>query len=176
MTVIRPARLEDLALLRELERAAGAPFRDLGMTAIADDDPPSIAELADFQQDGRAWVAVDDADRPVGYLLVSVVDGAAHVEQISVHPEHARRGRGRALLQTALTWAARQGLYAMTLTTFAEVPWNGPYYQRLGFRVLAEEELGEGLRRVRKQEAARGLDTWPRVAMRRQVTDPSGLH
>lgn len=146
------------------------------MGAIADDDLPSVAELAGFQQDGRAWVAIDDSDRPVGYLLVDVVDGAAHVEQVSVHPGHARRGLGSALLQTALTWAGRHGLRSITLTTFAEVPWNGPYYQRLGFRVLPEDELSEGLRRVREHETARGLDRWPRVAMRRPVTDPNGPH
>jgi len=31
---IRVARADDLPALRELERAAGAPFRDIGMAAI----------------------------------------------------------------------------------------------------------------------------------------------
>lgn len=170
--MIRLARSDELAALREVERAAGALFRDVGMDAIADDEPPSVEELAVFQQGGRAWVATDDTDQPVGYLLVDVVDGAAHVEQVSVHPRHARQGLGRTLLETAVLWAQQQGLDAVTLTTFSDVPWNAPYYQHLGFRTLAEAEVSEGLRRIREQEATRGLDAWPRVSMRRPVASP----
>lgn len=43
-------------------------FRDLGMAAVADDEPPAIPVLAAYQQDGRAWVITDHADRPVAYL------------------------------------------------------------------------------------------------------------
>lgn len=172
LLVIRLARPEDLPVLREVERSAGALFRDLGMHVVAEDEPPSVADLLAFQQDGRAWVATDAADRPVGYLLVDVVDGAAHVEQVSLHPAHGRQGLGRALLLAAFAWAERQGLGAVTLTTFAHVAWNAPYYQRLGFQVLREDELGEGLRRLRDHEASRGLDTWPRVAMHRPLTAP----
>jgi predicted N-acetyltransferase YhbS len=169
--VIRLARSDELPALREVERAAGSPFRDIGMDAVADDEPPSVDELAVFQQDGRAWVATDDTDKPVGYILVDVVDGAAHVEQVSVNPSHARQGLGRTLLATAVLWAEQQGLGAVTLTTFSDVPWNAPYYQRLGFRTLAEAEVSEGLRRIREQEVARGLDAWPRVSMRRPVAN-----
>lgn len=38
---IRPADPADLPLLQDLERAAGEPFRALGMAAIADDEPPT---------------------------------------------------------------------------------------------------------------------------------------
>jgi len=93
--VIRPARAEDLEHLPDIERAAGEPFRELGMAAVADDDLPTVGELAVFQQDGRAWVATDDTGQPVGYVLADVVDGCAHVEQVSVHPRHARQGLGK---------------------------------------------------------------------------------
>lgn len=164
---------DDLPVLREIECAAGQPFRDLGMLVIADDEPPSIADLAVFQRDGRAWVASDSADRPVGYLLLDMVDGNAHVEQVSVHPVHARQGLGRALLDTAESWARQHECPALTLTSFADVPWNGPYYERLGFRVLDEAEVTQGLRRIRQQEADRGLDAWPRVSMTRPVGQSS---
>ena len=57
----------------------------------------------------------------------------------------------------------------MTLTTFRDVPWNGPYYERCGFRVVEPGELGPGLRRIRAAEVARGLDAEPRVAMRQDL-------
>jgi len=169
--VIRPARAEDLPALREVERAAGTPFRSVGMAVIADDEPPTVAELAAYQADGRAWVYADEHDRPVAYLLVAPVDGHAHVEQVSVHPDHGRRGIGRRLLAEAERWAVARGMTSLSLTTYAEVAWNGPYYARLGFAVVAEDDLTEGLRAIRADEAARGLDAWPRVAMIRAVTD-----
>ena len=94
-----------------------------------------------------------------------MVDGCLHVEQVSVHPDHARRGLGRALLDQA----AADGIAALTLTTFAHVPWNAPYYTRCGFRVLDGTELTAGLRTIRQREAGLGLDRWPRVCMRRDT-------
>ncbi|MEV6827109.1 GNAT family N-acetyltransferase [Amycolatopsis sp. NPDC051102] len=167
--MIRLARPGDLPALIDVEREAGALFRDVGMDAIADDDPGSVAELAVYQSAGRAWVSVDAADRPVAYLVADVVDGCAHIEQVSVRPAHARRGLGSALIETLAEWAAARGLQALTLTTFAAVPWNAPYYERLRFRVVPEAEIGPGLRSIRRAEAARGLDTWPRVAMIRPL-------
>ncbi|EME64766.1 GNAT family N-acetyltransferase [Amycolatopsis decaplanina] len=164
--MIRLAVPEDLPVLQDIERAAGEPFRALGMAAIADDDPPSIAALTAFRREGRAWVW-DAGDGPVAYLLAEVVDGHGHIEQVSVHPDHARQGIGRRLIEHAAEWASREGLAGLTLTTYAEVPWNAPYYARLGFATLDEESLTEGLRAVRAHEIARGLDKWPRVTMRR---------
>lgn len=164
--MIRAATTEDLPALQGIERAAGEPFRALGMAAIADDDPPSMADLEVFRRAGRAWVC-DPGGGPVAYLLAEVVDGYGHVEQVSVHPEHARQGLGRRLIDHADGWAAREGLAGLTLTTYAEVPWNAPYYARLGFVSLDEKELTDGLRAIRAHETARGLDRWPRVTMRR---------
>ena len=165
--MIRAPRSDELEKLRELERAAGSIFRELGMDAIADDEPPSSDTLAVFQAAGRAWVATDDADEPVAYLLVEVIDASAHIEQVSVDPRAARQGLARALIEAAGAWARQHGLNALTLTTFRDVPWNRPYYERLGFQILEDAHITRGLRRLRVQEAAAGLDRWPRVVMRR---------
>lgn len=141
------------------------------MEDVADDPPLTVAELAAFARGGRAWVSTDQADKPVAYLLVEVVDGDAHIEQVSVHPHYAHRRIGKSLMDVASAWAQQHGMAALTLTTYAEVPWNGPYYQRLGFRVVPANELGAGLRAVRRAETARGLDRWPRVVMRRPLAE-----
>ncbi|MEU2241275.1 GNAT family N-acetyltransferase [Streptomyces sp. NPDC018338] len=170
---IRAAAPAELPLLQDIERAAGEPFRSLGMAAIADDDPLPLDVLEAYRCEGRAWVAVDAADRPVAYLLADTVDGSAHIEQVSVHPDAARRGVGRQLIEHLAAAAREQGLTALTLTTFAEVPWNAPYYTRLGFRPLADSDpaLTAGLRAISRAEAAHGLSVWPRVCMRREVED-----
>lgn len=167
--LIRPATDSDLALLPAIEVAAGEAFRALGMDAVADDAPPTVEDLAAYQVDGRAWVAVDAADRPVGYALALEVDGGAHLEQVTVHPAAAGHRIGSALIDEVDRWAAGHGLAWLTLTTFVDVPWNAPYYDRLGFRAMAAETLPAGLRSIREHERAHGLDAWPRVTMRRAV-------
>ena len=168
MTAIRAPRLDELAHLRDIERAAGAAFAEVGMADIAAHDPPPLAELERYRADGRAWVAAED-DRPVAYVLVDVVDGHAHVEQVSVHPDHARRGLGRRLLDHVHAWAAARGDEIVTLTTFRDVPWNAPYYERCGYRRLRDDELGPALRALMAAEASHGLDPALRVAMAADV-------
>lgn len=93
----------------------------------------------------------------------------AHIEQVSVRPEHARRGIGRQLIEVAREWAVAHELPALSLTTCADVPWNGPYYARLGFEVVSPNRLAGGMRAIRATEAAKGLDAWSRVVMRRRL-------
>lgn len=165
----RAARPDDLVFLQVIELAADKPFRDIGMADIADHPPPPVEVLGRYQQAGRAWVAVTNDDDPVAFVLVDVVDGCAHVEQISVHPDHARRGIGRNLLDHVGSWAMGQGLAALTLVTFRAVPWNAPYYQRLGFRELRAEAITSGLATIMAAEVARGLDPATRMCMRREI-------
>ena len=165
--MIRLAREEELPILWDIEQAAGELFREIGMAEVADDELPTLESLRSYQVDGRAWVFADPG--VVAYLTGELVDGAAHVEQVSVHPDAAGRGIGRALIEEYAGWGREHGATAMTLTTFVEVPWNGPYYERCGFRFLADDELTPGLRAIRIAEAEHGLDRWPRAAMRREL-------
>ncbi|MGC9669245.1 GNAT family N-acetyltransferase [Planosporangium sp. 12N6] len=171
---IRAVRTEELSALRDIERAAGTCFRDVGMPEIADDDPLPLEVLARYRDSGLAWVAADHADVPVAYLIAEPIDGSLHVEQVSVHPSGARRGIGRSLLEYAARRATDLDMPALTLTTFAHVPWNAPYYVRCGFRPMAERELGPGLRTIRQREAAHGLDRWPRLCMIREGASRDG--
>jgi GNAT superfamily N-acetyltransferase len=163
---VRPARPEDAVALREIERLAGEMFREVGLGAVADDEPSSVDVLVRYAREGRAWVGIDDGDRPVGYVVVDVVDGNAHIEQISVRPDWQGAGMGRALIDAVRSWAAQRALPAITLTTFAEVPWNAPLYAHLGFVRLGEESIGHELRAVRDAETAHGLDPAARVCMK----------
>jgi GNAT superfamily N-acetyltransferase len=168
---IKAARSGDLAVMQDIERAAGSWFREVGMPEIADDEPLPLDELGRYLREDRAWVAADEADVPVAYLIADIVDGHMHIEQVSVHPRAARRKIGAMLLEHAAANAAASGIGALTLTTFTEVPWNAPYYARCGFRVLADSELSPGMRAIRDREIAHGLHRWPRVYMRRDLED-----
>ena len=162
----RASRSEDGPTLQEIERLADERFGDVGLAHVADDEPFAIETLSEYAASGRGWVAVDDLDQPVGYVLVDDVDGNAHVEQVSVRPEYQGLGVGRSLIERVRAWAVHTRKPAVTLTTFKDVAWNQPLYEHLGFRVLREDEIGPGLTAVRDAEVAHGLDPTTRVCMR----------
>ena len=170
LTIIRAATPDDLPTCLEVERRAGQLFIGVGMPDIAGHDPMPLDELAEYQRDGRAWVAVDEATGAVvGYAIALTVDGNGHLEQISVDPAFGRQGNGRALIETAVAWAAGRGLPALTLTTFRDVPWNAPYYRACGFEEMAADDVGPELRERVHMEAGYGLDPAQRVCMRRRI-------
>ena len=163
---IAAARPSDLPLLPTIELAAA--------TLLAGHAPESVltetttqAALEDAQQRGHLWVALADGV-PVGFAHLEVLEpGIAHLEEIDVHPEHGRRGLGTRLVTTVCGWAAINGYPYVTLTTFRNVPWNMPFYARLGFEEIPPAELSAALLSVIEDETRRGLDPDRRVAMRR---------
>ena len=60
--------------LQEIERLAGERFREIGLPEVADDEPASVAILARHMAPERSWVALDEAGRPIGYVLVDDID------------------------------------------------------------------------------------------------------
>ena len=176
--VIREAAAEDLLLLPALEAAsdtllagmpgvgvsgAGPGGRHSGVDPLPLPPPASAAEL------GSALHLLVAGTPPVGFARLEEVDGQAHLEQLSVHPDAAGAGVGRALVEAALAWARTQGYTSMTLCTFAGVPFNARFYRSCGFTdVLSPSgELGE----LREHEKQLGLDALgERVAMRVELS------
>jgi GNAT superfamily N-acetyltransferase len=166
--LIRPARPDDLAALPGIERAAAAQFRMTPYAYLADDD--LVSTEVDLTKE-YVWVAVDLADQPIGFALVHLLDESVHLHELDVHPDYARQGLGRQLIAMVADWARERGATALTLTTFDDVPWNGPYYARLGFRTLNLTTLSPGLQGVRQAEAEAGLPMAQRICMR-SVSEP----
>jgi len=168
---VRQARPEDVGRLQAIQLAAGNTFRDIGMPAAADTFPLPPESLSGYRRAGRAWVAADEYDEPIGFVVFDVVDGCAHIEQVSVHPAHAGQRIGAMLLDYVADWAVDQHMPAMTLITFRGVPWNAPYYERLGFRELAESEVTPELA---ARNADQGGNSAARVCMLRELTPRDG--
>ena len=61
--------------------------------------------------------------------------------------------------------ANNRGLSAVTLTTFCDIPWNAPYYERLGFSELPEPEWGPQLRALVALERHVIPSSAPRIAI-----------
>lgn len=126
---IRPARPEDAAPIEEVENAADALLVEFLQPETWDAAPSGASRLAD-----SGFVLVADADGVVaGFAHVLEIGGFAHLEQVSVDPAHARRGYGRALVEAAKAEARARGHERLTLRTFADVPWNAPFYATCGF-------------------------------------------
>ena len=94
----------------------------------------------------------EEGDRIVGYATASIVDGEGHLDQVSVVPEAGGKGFGSSLIGEVHHWAEVNGFPSVTLTTFRDLPWNGPYYARLGYVPLADDELGPELHAIRQAE------------------------
>jgi GNAT superfamily N-acetyltransferase len=169
---VEPARADDLALLPGIERAAAALFDGWGVEASVLADETSLEDFRRAHAEGLLWVARAPDAAPVGFAFVELVGGVPHLDELDVHPDHARRGLGRQLLETVAAWAAGAGHAVLTLTTFRDVPWNAPFYARAGFREIAPEEQPPALRALVREEAARGLDPARRCVMRRELQAP----
>jgi GNAT superfamily N-acetyltransferase len=174
---IRKACPDDLGLLPQIEREAGRLFADVDLAGITDHDATSIEDFAVCEKEGLLWVATDRDDVPVGFAYVEMVGGQPHLDELDVHPDHGRRGIGAALVRTVIEWGRSNGHTGLTLTTFREVPWNMPFYARLGFRVVAAADLTPELRQIVDDETRRGLPPEERVVMRHDLTeeDSDGL-
>jgi GNAT superfamily N-acetyltransferase len=131
MPRIRPARPDELARLPDLEAAADTVFEPLGIGPLP--GPGTVEEFA------AALVVLVAGDSPVGLCRIDGITNlddtgaVAHLEQLSVHPDHAGRGIGRALLRAGCDWAAADGYPELTLATYRDIPWNGPFYASEGF-------------------------------------------
>jgi GNAT superfamily N-acetyltransferase len=169
---IRAARAHDLPALAAIERDAAAAYAEYlsetGLTRATLARVAGIRDLETAMNDGRLWVATH-RNRPVAFAWVEPAAGYAHIEEVDVHPAHARRGIGRALIEAVSDWATSHDLRGVTLTTFRDVPWNTPYYERLGFAVVDPASISPGHVEIVRREAAQGLDTSKRVTMIRHL-------
>jgi len=150
---VRPAEQRDLPPLAEIEQSGEAMFAGHGI--VFPPGPMVIEALIRH----RADICVI-GDPPLGFAGVIELDGHPHLEQISVHADHCGQGLGSRLLGDV----AASG---MTLITFRDIPWNGPWYAKHGFTGFPEDQWGPELAGHWRAEIAAGLHfLGPRLVMR----------
>ena len=170
---ITTPRPQDLARLPAIELAAARLLAGHAPESVLK-ETTSHEELLRAAREGLLWVVRAD-DAAVGFAHVEVIDAVtAHLEEIDVLPSHGRRGLGTWLVMHVCRWAVTNGFESVTLTTFRDVPWNMPFYERLGFRVVPTPELSPALSTVVRDETRRGLDPLRRVVMRRRCERVAG--
>jgi ribosomal protein S18 acetylase RimI-like enzyme len=165
---IREARSDEFGAVAAIERAAGSLFdswRD--RVALDDGTPTKPAMLEEARARGDLIVAVGEDDAPVGFCFLGEVDGEGHLWELDVHPDHGRKGIGRALVEFTIETMRARGYAGVTLTTFRDVPWNRPFYETAGFVVIQPD--GPGMQAIVVKEESLGLDFTERCAMRRAL-------
>lgn len=167
--LITPAAPEDVANLVFTDLAASKLFAGTGYLpeeALADHVPVTTLEAA--IPTGHIF-AVHHKGAAVGFALTSVRGTSLYLDQLSVDPAHGRRGLGAALMARVLQDARRRRLKWVTLSTFRDLAWNGPFYRRLGFRELPDAQLQGWMREINAVQMANGLDVSKRCFMIRRT-------
>lgn len=167
---IRLARPDERLLLREIEDEAGRLFSGLRLVDEALDSSFPLHNLDQLIMLGQVWVGAEKDGRPVGMIIVSIRETIAYIEEMDVLPAHGRRGLGTRLLAHACIWARHRQCEAVALSTFADVPWNGPFYRKNGFRDVHAIEWTPWMQAVRDREKRRGLDVDRRVFMQKRLS------
>ena len=170
MFTIRRAQLSDAVSLPAIEISAGAAFLDVpGLEWIATDPVTTADEHRRRINDGAIWVAEDRTDRNdrlVGFISCEITQSDMHIWELSVHTAAQRVGLGRRLIQTAIDHARATNRAAVSLTTFNDVAFNAPFYNRLGFTIVDPADLDPRLDLILENEAKSGLPAARRCAMR----------
>ncbi len=162
---IAKARPNDIPSLAAIELSAARLLAGHAPDAVLNETTDEAA-LKQAQANGRLWVALAD-DQPVGFALVEMLgSGRPHLQELGVDPQHGQRGLGTALVKAVCAWAEGSGYSELTLTTFRTLPWNMPFYARLGFEEMSPEAWGPELMAIVQDETARGLNPQRRVVMK----------
>lgn len=166
MLRFRKLTLSDIEQLIEIEKSASQAFACFSELAWLAECPVMPAEIhADLINTSYTFAAVDDNDQVVGFLYAKKHEADLYIIEFDVHAGFQQQGIGRKLLQYAIENAKKEKFEKVTLTTFIEVPWNAPFYAKLGFRILSKQCIPPYLQNTLQSEATFGFDTQTRCAM-----------
>lgn len=166
--IVRPTREADLPLLGPIESAAASLFATHPLLErLAHAEPMALSTHAALLCEGVCFVAEEDGAL-CGFIAASVIGDWLHIEEVSVLPAAQGRGVGRALLDAVIGAAARRAMTGVSLTTYAEVPWNAPWYGRCGFSSPAAADRPAHLSARLALDAEHGLSPPERVGMLRR--------
>jgi GNAT superfamily N-acetyltransferase len=168
-TMIRLARPDDLPLLPAVEASAATLFAGTAVAHLVDGPTTPHDHLARGCASHSLWVA--DVGGPVGFLLGTAIAGWLHLQELSVARSAQRRGLGAALMNAAIAAAPGLSCSRLSLTTDRLLPWNAPFYARLGYAEVADDDaiLPAWLAALPARIAASGLDPARRCIMIRSA-------
>ena len=167
---IELADCEHLLAIPAIEIAAAAMFPEADLPVEVRYLVTEDELLRQAQSEARLWVALTDDRTPVGFALADIVDGVAHLDEMDVLPDYGRQGIGTRLVRTFIDWARSRNISALTLITFRHLPWNAPFYEKMGFVAMEPAEPGAELANLLVEEGQAGIDLRKRLCMKLDLT------
>lgn len=164
---IRKARNDDIPLLGQVERSAAELFRTVNLDFLTNGPTVNKSHLSAMMSSNHLWVAVDKRDQPIGFVGGEELDGNFHIAEISVAQDAQGKGVGKALMAELVRQTKEEGQTAITLTTYRDIPWNGPWYRKLGFSEVSLGDMGDEYAKILDSEAQHGHDMDSRCIMRK---------
>ncbi|MEM7703189.1 MAG: GNAT family N-acetyltransferase [Pseudomonadota bacterium] len=162
---LRLARLSDAEAMPPVEEAAGALFQQVdGLAGIAGTHTVPVDRLRRYIRKGHCLVT-HVGKRMAGFLVNEPFQRELHIWELDVHPDFQNKGIGAGLMRACLVDARNSGFKAVTLTTFRDVPWNAPFYEKLGFEEVSALDAHPRLAGELALEADHGLPMQRRCAM-----------
>ncbi|WP_018147332.1 GNAT family N-acetyltransferase [Henriciella marina] len=153
--LIRPACLQDVSAIIAADIAASALFKPTGL--LSDDALNDHVEASDVETAVDAGV-IDVAEvvannRVAGFIQYGLIEGDLYLEQVSVDPAYGRQGIGRQLMSWLDQRAIDLGAPRVTLSTFRDLAWNGPFYASLGFEEIPRGDMLDYMFRIEAAQA-----------------------
>lgn len=154
---IRQTQFDDAIKLPAIEQSAGQLFSTLeDLRWISESGVQSVEKHLAFINHKGHWVAINSDNEPVGFIMTTPLPESLFIHELSVSQDWQNRGIGKLLIQKIKDEAKIHKFDVVTLTTFRHVPWNAPYYQRLGFSILSESEIPHSLQEILNNEVESG--------------------
>lgn len=167
---ITGAAPEEIPSLIAIDLAAGKIFEGTGLlpdAQLGDHVPEEV--LREAIKAGHLHTVRDAKGRLAGFVLTSVRESWLYLDQISVDPAFGRKGIGSALLGRVMLEAKDRGLKHVTLSTFRDPPWNGPFYRKNGFRELPRRKMEKWMIEIESLQDDNGLIVRDRCFMARRL-------
>jgi GNAT superfamily N-acetyltransferase len=159
---LRLARPEDAERMPAIEREAAIAFA--AEPSVNPSRTRSEADYARLIRKGHSLVT-HVGEAMAGFLVAEPFRRELHIWEMDVAPAFQRRGIGAGLVRAAQIDARNTGFKALTLTTFRDLAWNGPFYARLGFEEVTALDAHIRLAGELANEVDDGLPADRRCAM-----------
>ncbi|MEP3421439.1 MAG: GNAT family N-acetyltransferase [Erythrobacter sp.] len=162
---LRLARLQDAEKMPPIEAAAGELFETIdGLSDVAGQETVPLDRLQRYIRKGHCLVS-HIGEEMVGFIVTEPFGRELHIWEVDVHPDAQSLGVGSGLLRACMIDARNAAFRAVTLTTFRDVPWNAPFYAKLGFEEVTALDAHPRLAGELALEADHGLPPDRRCAM-----------
>ncbi|XXX81909.1 GNAT family N-acetyltransferase [Sorangium sp. So ce134] len=138
---IRVTGLQEAQLpaLVAVEQACAAMYQEKIGVDAADVPARALSELVALTRQHDVRVAEAD-DEVAGYLAWrDEAPGVAYLEELSVHPDHQRRGIATRLLAELQERARELGMEQIVLRARAKAGWAQAFFKKAGFAPLGDD-------------------------------------